>query len=235
MKSIALVIICLFVSIAHALPQQKATGQFMVKGTVTAFKHLGINNVQVAVRKSKMNTVTDANGYFEIMASEGDLLTFKASGFVTNSRKVENGQDSLFVNMVFIPGDKNTKVAVGYGHLSEHELTHAMVNYQNENNDYWKYNSLAALFQAVIPGATVRDDGGLKVYFRGSENVINSQFSSNTGVALYVVDGMISETIDFLSVKDIRFISVLKGPEAAMYGTQGANGVILITTKTQIN
>jgi TonB-dependent SusC/RagA subfamily outer membrane receptor len=230
MKYIAALVLCMILGIHEAGAQKKKDELIRVEGTVTAFRNLYVKNVEVTARKTKTKALTDTLGYFEIMAREGDVLIFKAAGFLDNRRKVNADRDSIAVNMVMKSEEKDRMVAVGYGHISEKDLTHASNHYENLNNDYLKYNNIAALLRAEIPGARINDQDGVRVFLRGSENVLNMQSSANRGDALLVVDGIIYDNIDFLNIEDIQSVSVLKGPEAAIYGTRGANGVVLIST-----
>lgn len=87
------------------------------------------------------------------------------------------------------------------------------------------------LLSRELVGVRVMDQGGIKVYSQGSENVMNRDISTNTGEALFVLDGTIAQSIDFLAPRDIKSIRMLKGAEAAIYGSRAANGVVLIETR----
>jgi TonB-dependent SusC/RagA subfamily outer membrane receptor len=87
------------------------------------------------------------------------------------------------------------------------------------------------LLSRELVGVRVVDQGGIKVYSQGSQNVMNSGISTNTGEALFVLDGAIVPGIDFLQPRDIKSVRILKGAEASIYGSRSANGVVLIETR----
>ena len=173
-----------------------------VSGTVTAFDHFFIKNAEVTAKKTKSKALTDSLGHFEILARKGDVLLFNARGFEKNRRKVTGKGGPMKVNMIMMEGRKHREVAVGYGHISEKNLSYALQNYQEFNNDYLKYTDLRDLFMRELVGVRIADQGGIKIYVRGSENVMNPGISTNTGEALYVVDGVIVPTIDHLTARE---------------------------------
>jgi TonB-dependent SusC/RagA subfamily outer membrane receptor len=215
-----------------AAKSQKSNGELVkIKGTVTAFENFVIKNAEISAKKTKSKALTDSMGDFEIMARKGDMLLFSANGFEKNKRKVTAGGEPLRVNLIMLEGQKHRKVAVGYGHMSEKDLIYALQNYSDLNNDYQKYTDMKDLLSRELVGVRVVDQGGIKVYSQGSQNVMNSGISTNTGEALFVLDGAIVPSIDFLQPRDIKSVRILKGAEASIYGSRSANGVVLIETR----
>ena len=218
--------------LGSAVMSQKSAGELVkVNGTVTAFEHFYVKNAEVTAKKTKSKALTDSLGHFEIMARQGDVLIFSANGFEHNRRRVTGNGEPVDVNMILMEGAKHRKVAVGYGHLSESDLTYALHHYSDLNSDYLKYTDMKDLLSRELVGVKVVDQGGIKVYSQGSQNVMNRDVSSNTGEALFVVDGVIVPSIDFLQPRDIKTVRMLKGAEASIYGSRSANGVVLIETK----
>ena len=88
------------------------------------------------------------------------------------------------------------------------------------------------MLQAELLGTRVTDQGGSKqVYVRGRD-ISSVGFSENNGAATFALDGMIVRDGDFLNPRDVKSIRLLTGHEATrIYGSQGANGVVLIKTK----
>jgi len=223
-----LMAISLIFTINPARAQKNKKETLRVKGSVTAFQNFYLKNVEVSSKKAKTMTTTDSTGGFEIETRSGDLLIFNANGFEPNRRKVSGEGELIQVNMILLEGKKNQKMAVGYGYIDEEDLTHAVANFNFNNNDFSKYSTMQDLLRQELPGAMV---SGGSVYTRGSQNVMNPGTSTNTGAALYVVDGIPVDQIGFLTPQMIASITLLKGPEAAIYGSRGANGVVLITTR----
>ena len=75
-------------------------------GTVTAFSNDNLLNAAVISQKTKVKTLTDSLGRFQIEAPAGDVLTLNANGFGQNRRKVQKGADPLVVNMILLKGEK---------------------------------------------------------------------------------------------------------------------------------
>ena len=206
---------------------------YQIEGTVTAFNNYVVKNAEVTARNTKSRALTDSQGRFEILATKGDVLIFNANGFEKNRRKVRTAEDEFQVNMIFKPGEQNEEIAVGYGHLSASELTHAMAHYRDLNNDYLRYTDMQDLFQKELPGSRVTDRGGIKVFIRGGDNFNNRGFEGeqgDPGAAIFVLDGMVVPSIDHLQPRDVKSITLLKDAGAAIYGVCGSNGVILINT-----
>ena len=214
-----------------------ASGEvYKIEGTVTAFNSYVVKNVEVIAKNTKSRAFTDSQGRFELMATKGDVLIFKANGFEKNRRKLHTTEADVNVNMIFRPGEQNEKIAVGYGHLSAGELSHALVHYSSMNNDYLRYADMQDLLQRELPGSRVTSSGGIKVFIRGGNNFSNRGFEGilmdqeTPGAALFVLDGMVVPSIDHLQPRDVKSISMLKDAGAAIYGVRSSNGVILINT-----
>jgi hypothetical protein len=256
-----------------------------VEGTVTAFNNYYVNNVEVTSRKTRSTAFTDSLGRFEIMASGGDVLNFKANGFENNRRKVASDEDEISVNMILVPDKKNKKLAVGYGHMFERDLAYAIEHYSDFNNDFMKYYDIKELLQKELVGVKVVDLGDIQVFMHGEAEYARSELyeprvslkehdkafnrrageeiyiskqplgtrlsdsqsykdvynqggdigsgglSGNNGAAIFVLDGRIVPSVDFLSPGDVKSVKLLRHVGGAKYGSQGANGVVLINTK----
>jgi TonB-dependent SusC/RagA subfamily outer membrane receptor len=137
----------------------------------------------------------------------------------------------ISANMILMPGEKNANLAVANGHMYEKEIASAIEYFRKVNNDLPLYSDMKQLLQAELLGTRVVDQGSIQVFIRG--NYINANgFSENNGAATFVLDGMMVRDIDDLNPQDVRFIRLLKGHEATrMYGSRGADGVVLINTK----
>ena len=229
MKNVAVVLLAGILISSPTFSQKKNKELMTVKGKVTAFSTYSLANTEVISKKTKTTILTDTLGQFEIMAPQGDMLTFNAYGFEKSQRKVNKDADLLEVNMILKKGEKNEEIAVAYGHIRKEDLTYAVSHYSDLNNDFAKYTSMEQLLQAELVGAQVLNQGGLKVYLRGSE--------TTTGVggfdhsALFVLDGVPTDRVDHLNPKDIKTVTLLKGSEANLYGSRASHGAVLIETK----
>ena len=202
-----------------------------IKGTVTAFNNYYVKHAEVISRRTGSKAITDSLGMFEIMAPGGDILIFRAKGFEKNRRKVSVIEDEINVNMILRPGEKNQKLAVDNGHMYEKDMAYAIKHHSSFNNDYMVYNDMRELLQAKLLGTRVTNQGSIQVFIRGRD-IGSYGLLENNGAVTFVLDGMIVRDIDFLNPRDVRSIRLLRGHEASsMYGSQGANGVLLINTK----
>lgn len=202
-----------------------------VNGTVTAFNKYYVNNAIVTARKTRSNAFTDSLGRFEFMVPMGDVLIFKANGFEKNRREVSANEDEISVNMILMPGKKNEKIAVDYGHMHEKDIAYAVEHYSDNNNNFPLYSDIKELLQAELLGTRVTDQGSIQVFIRG-RYISSGGLLENNGAATFVLDGMIVRDIDDLNPHDVISIAMLKGHEATrICGSQGANGVVLINTK----
>lgn len=198
----------------------------VVYGKLTAFKSFPIQNVEVKSKKAKATTSSDSLGVFAIVCLEKDVIQIRPKAFQSVNKSVKGETDTLEINLVFIDSKKNREIAVGYGYLSEENLTYAVDHLEAENNNFCSYTTIFDLIRAQFSGVTVSDNA---VYIMGG----NTSFTPGASEALFVVNGHATSAIDWISPCEIATIDILKGSNAAIYGTMGGNGVILITTRKE--
>jgi TonB-dependent SusC/RagA subfamily outer membrane receptor len=194
----------------------------VVYGVLTAFNKYPVKNVEVTAKKAKTAVMTDSLGQFSIVCLKNDIIKIKPKTFRPVSKKVDPDTDSLFINLLFIDSKVNRNLSVGYGYISEADLMYAVNHLEQENNDFCNYANIFDLIKGRFSGVTVT---GGNVYIRGSGSFIGPT------QALYIVDGMAVNSIDWIQPCQIRSIDILKDSNAAIYGTRGGNGVLIIETK----
>ncbi len=194
----------------------------VVYGRVTVFNKYPVKNLEVRAKKAKTSVVTDSLGRFTIVCFDHDVIRIKSKPFRPVTKKVNAGTDSLIINLYFIDNEVNRERAVGYGYINKKDLVYAVSHLQQENNDFCNYSDIFELIQGRFSGVTV---SGNKIYVRGSRN-----FVGNTQAVIFV-NGVETSDISGISPCDVESIDVLKDSSAAIYGTRGANGVVLIRTK----
>lgn len=215
-----------------AFTQQSEEELIVVRGIVTAFDNFYLMNAKVSSKKTKSKVLTDSLGRYEIVAKAGgDAILFNANGFEKNRRKVHDDTDQLNVNMVLMKGEKNKDLAMAYGHMSRQEMTNALIHFTDLNRDFMVYSTMLDLLRSELLGVHVTDQNGIKVFIRGSENVLGLGHPDSDHSALFVLDGVVIHSIDYLTPSEIKSITLLKGTEAAIYGSRGAYGAVLIETK----
>ncbi len=195
----------------------------VVYGKLTTFNRFPVRNVKVFAKKSDATALSDSMGLFSIVCQKKDVLKIKPETFQAVTRRVGPDSDSLVINLVFIDNEANREVATGYGYVDQEDLAYAVGNLENENNDFCNYKDIFSLMKGKLPGVRVMDSpGGGAVYIRG----VNSLNASSK--ALIVVDGIITENISWINPCHVGSIDVIKDSMASMYGSRGANGVVII-------
>ncbi len=222
MRTLSIISICLMISVA-GLAQTK-----VVTGVLTAFNKYPVANVKVQAKKSKSSVLTDSTGTFQIVCNDKDVLKINPEGFKTVNRNINKGEveEPLRINLVFMDSRKNREVAVNNGYLDRDDLTFAVSNLLQENNEYCNFANIYELLKGRFPGVHVDGSSGSYVVYIRENASINA-----SNEVLWVVDGTPGASIDGLHPCDIGSISVIKDGMAASYGSRGSNGVIVIETK----
>ena len=201
-----------------------------IQGTVFDESGEGLPGATIRVKGTSFGTITDFMGKFSIQApSSESILVVSFIGFIDQEFKVGN-RESIEVTLKQDVVALDEIVVVGYGTQRKKDLSSSI---SVVNVDQLKANpqlSLNESLQGLTPGVTVTGGGGApgrnpKINIRGIASINNVQ-------PLYVVDGVPLASADNLNPNDIESIQVLKdAASAAIYGSRGANGVIVVTTK----
>ena len=203
----------------------------VVRGDLTVFNNYGVQNVNVVSKKAKSSVITDSMGHFELVCKEKDIIQVKGPVFASLSRRVNKNDDYVKANLIFKDTEENRKIATGMGYISEERLTYALANLKHENNDFCNYSDVFALIKGKFPGVEVRvtPTGEQGVFIRGTKSLLGDN------EAIYVIDDMRVYDISSVFPCDITDITVLKDGGAALYGSDGATGVVVIKTKASVN
>lgn len=187
--------------------------------------------VTVINTKTKNGTVTDFNGNFKLDVPAKAAIQFSYVGYTTVKRSVQPG-DMLTVVMKEDDGLLDEVVVVGYNVVRKSDLTGSVASLKSENLENKTLTSLEDGFKGQIAGVTVATYDGtpgekMDIRIRGA----NSINASNT--PLYVVDGVLMDAADVdISTGEVATMDILKDASStAIYGSRGANGVVVITTK----
>ncbi|HUQ67117.1 MAG TPA: SusC/RagA family TonB-linked outer membrane protein [Flavitalea sp.] len=203
-----------------------------VHGRVTGTRQERLSGVSVMVLGTTRGTTTNANGEFTIAAGTQDTLSFSYVGF--NEEHIAVADRNL-INVVLQSGATglNEVVVTALGiRKSVKSLTYSVDNIKGDEVNKAKETNVINSLQGKVAGVTItRNATGpgsdSKVLIRGNRSITNSN------EPLYVIDGVpLSGNVGMLSPDDIESMTVLKGASAAaLYGSQGQNGAIIITTK----
>ena len=215
-------------------------GQTSINGIVTdEISSSPIAGVNVLVKDSNTGTATDFDGNYSINLKKGDILSFSYVGYKT--QQVTLG-DQTTLNIVLIEDTSSLDeiVVIGYGSVKKEDLTGAADLVTSEDFNQGPILSPQQLIAGKIAGVSVTSSSGspgdgqsIRIRGLGSLSLTNSPLIVLDGLPLN--DGGVGGSrnpLNMVSPNDIESMVVLKDASAtAIYGSRGANGVILITTK----
>jgi iron complex outermembrane receptor protein len=186
----------------------------------------------VVTTSSRQSVSTDANGRFTLPARQGEELTFSYLGYATQTLPAQPTL-SVQLNPTAVQLGDVTVVAVGYGTARRADLTGAITSVSAKDFKQGIISSAEQLLQGKVAGLTVIKNGGnptesAAMRLRGGTSL------SASNAPLVVVDGIPGVNINTVQPNEILAIDVLKDASAAaIYGSRGANGVIMITTNRE--
>lgn len=205
--------------------------QITVTGTVFDETNLPLPGVSIVVKGTQIGTTTDFDGNYEItVPSSESVLAYSFMGYSTKEVAV-GGQTVLNISMEPDAKALDEVVLIGYGTQKKSDITGSLSSVSADDLEDQPVADAAVLLQGRASGVQVTQTSGapgagISVRVRGTGTVGNPN-------PLYVVDGIFLDNIDHINPSDIENMEVLKDASAtAIYGSRGANGVILITTKT---
>jgi TonB-linked SusC/RagA family outer membrane protein len=209
-----------------------------VKGTITDVSGLPIPGANVIIKGTKQGASTDFDGKYSISASPGQVLIFSSTGSKTVEITVGTSSE-INVKLLDDVSQLNEVVVVGYGTQKKSDVTGSLVNVTAEQLMTRPVTNALEALQGKAAGVDITSNerpGALgKVRIRGTRSLPISGNDDSLNEPLYVVDGvplMSSSAIETLNPRDIASIDILKDASAtAIYGSRGANGVIIVTTK----
>lgn len=217
----------------EAIRNEVAQQGTQVSGTVTDGTGAPLPGVNIVVQGTAIGTTTDFDGNFKILVpSDGSSLIFSYLGFKDEIVPVGN-RTTIDVRLQESADALDEIVVVGYGTVKKKDLTGAVVSLGEDEMTLGASTSSAAqMIQGRAAGVEISaNDGepgqGLNIVIRGATSL------SNSNEPLFVVDGFPLAPGVSISPEDIETIDILKdAASAAIYGSRGSAGVILITTKT---
>jgi TonB-dependent starch-binding outer membrane protein SusC len=206
-----------------------------IRGAVTSESGEGLPGVNVLLKGTSTGTTTDVNGAYALSvpdASAGGTLVFSYIGFITQEVPISN-RSVIDVVLASDVQALSEVVVVGYGTQQRRDITGAVATLSADRIKDLPVSALTESIAGQIAGVQVQQTtgapgAGLTVRVRGTGSI------SAGNSPLYVVDGypLGVENISSINPNDIASIEVLKDASAAaIYGSRGANGVVLITTK----
>ncbi len=201
-----------------------------ITGKVTDGENAVLPGVNILVSGSSLGTVTDAEGKYAISAPASGSLVFSFIGYESQTVAI-NSRSSIDVKLVQELKTLNEVVVVGYGTQKKTDVTGALSVISTKEFAQQPVNRLDQVLQGRATGVQVTQANGspggdARIRVRGANSVLGNNNP------LYVIDGFVGADFNFLNPSDIETIQILKdAASTSVYGSRGANGVIIITTK----
>lgn len=228
MKIKIFLILLLSITVVSVSIGQKSTKKLMVTGQVTDSQNNPITGALILIDDVNTQKVTNSKGLYKIrVSSEADSITVFTlfNGVITYAIEgrttinfILGGLTSSRVKSQDLSG-KDEVVNIGYGNVKQNELLTPVSKIDTKSGKYASYKNIYEILRGT-PGVQV---SGNRVQIQGPSSINSST------EPLFVVDGMVVGSIENISPSMVESISVLKGAATSIYGSRGANGVILIT------
>jgi TonB-dependent SusC/RagA subfamily outer membrane receptor len=224
---VILLILFSFLIIAES-SGQKNNKKTVVTGLVTDANQRPLVGALILIDGKNTGIATDDNGVYKLkVRPDADSITIVTFTNGINTEAIKGRTNIDFILGIAGSSDTNArdkkavdkKVDIGYGNVSENDVLTRVNTIDGRNSKYATYKNIYEILKGT-PGVIVK---GNSVQLQGP-----SSFNSGTQ-PIFVVDGMIVESVDGISPSMVESISVLKGASASIYGSRGANGAILIT------
>ncbi len=203
-----------------------------ITGTVLDAEEMPIPGATILVKDTKRGTQTDFDGHFSIDVSVGETLVISFVGMDSQEIPITDTTTNIAVHLQVNSMQLDEVVVVGYGQTKRSDVTGSIVSVNSDDINSRPVNNAVEAIQGKAAGVDITSSqrpGTLgSITVRG----VRSLTASNS--PLYVVDGipLISGGIENLNPSDIESIDILKDASAtAIYGSRGANGVVIVTTK----
>ena len=220
----------LFLAVVSAVPSygQKESKKGIITGYVVDAYHYPVIDAIIMINNSKTSVVTDEKGFYKIKVKP-DATTIGILSFgrgileeAINGRSRINFAFSNSIpnqNIIQKHPTEEEEINVGYGTVDRKSLTTSVDKIDGTDKRYASYNSIYDMLQGSVPGVVVNNG---HILIQG----ILSVFLSNE--PLFIVDGIPVSSIADIPPQMVKSIEVLKGSASSIYGSRGANGVILI-------
>ncbi len=219
---------CLLV-VFICLVSMSAYAQETLSGKITDENGEGLPGATIQVKGTTTGTISDFEGNFSLSVPADGVLDISSIGFKSQSISV-NGRTSLKITLEVDIAELSEVVVIGYGSVRKSDITGSVSSVKSKDLQAFPLLDAASALQGRAAGVVVQSENGgepgasISIKIRGS-----TSFSASSS-PLVVVDGFVGATMP--QQNDIESIEILKDASAAaIYGSRGSNGVIMVTTK----
>ena len=205
------------------------SAQTTINGHVKDDTGEGVIGASVIVKGTSNGTVTDFDGNFQLKCDEGVTLVVSYIGFNPQEVKAKDGLDITLSEDV---AQLNEVVVVGYGSMAKKEISSSVVQISKDQFNQGAASDPMALIAGKVTGLNVSATADANPNAMTDIQVRGAGSLTASNGPLVVIDGIAGGDLRNIATQDVESITVLKDAgSAAIYGTRGANGVILVTTK----
>ncbi|WP_340114347.1 TonB-dependent receptor plug domain-containing protein [Maribellus mangrovi] len=197
----------------------------LIQGLVTTFDSIPLIGAEVIVKSTKQVVPTDTLGRFSVLVDSKDRLKVTAKGFYTQNVKLEDKTKLVMINLKLKPTENAREYAIGYGYVKDAEKLNALAQLTRNDVDFSQYTNMYDLIRGRFAGVKVDANGDIIIRGQNSINL--------SSAALIVVDGVPTDKaiLEALSPTNVQSINIIKDGSSAIYGSRGANGVVIIETR----
>lgn len=195
-----------------------------IKGSVSTFKSLVVIGATIEVNSTGQKVLSDSLGFFEVTVVEKDKIKVSASGFKTTKVKINQNTSFAEVDLKIKQTENALDEAVNMGHIQNREHLISVIQLDNKDLDFSRYNSMYDVIGGRFPNVEIQANGDIII--RGKNSLAQSD------AALVVIDGVVTDNsaLNNVAPSSVKSIHILKGSEAARYGSRGANGIVEVKT-----
>lgn len=232
MRTRIFIIILLIVASAIDLSGQKAGKKITITGIVLDINNQPVPEAVIIVDGKNTNISTDIDGYYKIKVkpSAVSIAVFSLAGDITE-QALNNRTEVNFIlgssSNQYSELDENSSdeelINIGYGSVKSKDMSTNVNKISGSDKAYANYTDIYEMIKGQVPNVEVH---GKSIRIQGA-----SSFVGASTEPLLIVDGMTVNTIDDIPPQSVSSIEILKGSAAAIYGSRGANGVVLIRLK----
>jgi len=231
MKLKILLLLLVFVNCILSISAQNNNTRIKLTGTVTDSSGKPVPNAMVLVDGENTNSSTNDKGEYKIkinrdaksigiFAFGNGIIEEPVDGRAVINFRFSNSSSMTETDNEIQPGEEG--INTGYNYVKKKNLTTQITKIDGTDKKYSSYSTIYDMIQREVSGVKVK---GHSIIIQDSKNLWN------TIPPLFVVDGAYVDTIENISPSSVESIEVLKGTAAAMYGSRGYGGVIIIRTK----
>jgi TonB-dependent SusC/RagA subfamily outer membrane receptor len=227
MKRRIIFLMILMLLLSCNLFAQKPGKKYYITGQVIDINDKPVSGAIVLIDNHNTEVVTNAKGMYKVrVKTDATMITVLKpnNGLIDeeiNGRTVINFRLTREIPLQTTENQEkpdNEKINIGYGYASKKDLTTSVGKIEGQRKKYANYQNIYEMLREV-PSVQVN---GTKITIRGVNSV-------NSTDPLLIVDGIVVSSIDDIIPSMVKSIEILKGSDASIYGSRGANGVVMIT------